>query len=70
MNLPTACCGAARRFLQHSRPCLISLDFRLLNVMLNGNAGAGVDMAIMDTGMDYTHTDLDLNHKDGYDSTS
>ena len=32
-----------------------------------GNAGAGVDVAIIDTGIDYTHPDLDGNYKGGYD---
>jgi subtilisin family serine protease len=31
------------------------------------NTGAGVNVAIIDTGIDYTHTDLDDNYEGGYD---
>jgi len=31
------------------------------------NKGTGVKVAIIDTGIDYTHSDLDANYKDGYD---
>jgi subtilisin family serine protease len=31
------------------------------------NNGAGVEVAIIDTGIDYTHSDLDANYKGGYD---
>ncbi len=33
----------------------------------SGNKGAGVKVAIIDTGIDYTHPDLDANYKGGYD---
>jgi subtilisin family serine protease len=36
-------------------------------VHAGGNKGAGVNVAIIDTGIDYTHSDLDANYKDGYD---
>jgi hypothetical protein len=32
-----------------------------------GNTGDGVKVAIIDTGIDYTHADLDANYIDGYD---
>jgi subtilisin len=32
-----------------------------------GNRGTGVRIAIIDTGIDYTHPDLDANYKGGYD---
>ena len=34
---------------------------------LSGNKGAGVNVAILDTGIDYTHPDLDGNYRGGYD---
>jgi subtilisin len=33
----------------------------------SSNKGAGVKVAIIDTGIDYTHPDLDANYKGGYD---
>ena len=33
----------------------------------SGNLGTGVKVAILDTGMDYTHEDLDGNYRGGYD---
>jgi subtilisin len=33
----------------------------------NGNKGAGVKVAVIDSGIDYTHDDLDANYKGGYD---
>lgn len=33
----------------------------------DGNKGAGVKIAVIDTGIDYKHTDLDSNYKGGYD---
>ena len=33
----------------------------------SGNEGAGVKIAIIDTGIDYTHPDLSPNYKGGYD---
>jgi subtilisin len=36
-------------------------------VHAGGNTGAGVKVAIIDTGIDYTHPDLDGNYKGGYD---
>ncbi|MCJ7789365.1 MAG: S8 family serine peptidase [Candidatus Atribacteria bacterium] len=33
----------------------------------DGNKGAGIKVAIIDTGIDYNHPDLDANYKDGYD---
>ena len=35
--------------------------------VVTGNAGIGVDVAIIDTGIDYTHPDLNANYKGGYD---
>ena len=36
--------------------------------VLPGNpAGEGVKVAVMDTGIDYTHSDLNNNYKGGYD---
>jgi hypothetical protein len=32
-----------------------------------GNTGAGVNVSIIDTGIDYTHSDLNDNYKGGYD---
>jgi subtilisin len=32
-----------------------------------GNKGAGVRIAVLDTGIDYTHEDLDGNYRGGYD---
>jgi subtilisin family serine protease len=32
-----------------------------------GNKGGGVKIALLDTGIDYTHPDLDANYKGGYD---
>ena len=31
------------------------------------NTGAGTNVAVIDTGMDYTHPDLDANYRGGYD---
>jgi len=36
-------------------------------VHASGNKGAGVKVAIVDSGIDYTHTDLDANFAGGYD---
>ena len=33
----------------------------------DGNTGAGIKVAIIDTGIDYTHSDLDANYEHGYD---
>jgi subtilisin family serine protease len=33
----------------------------------NGNGGAGVKIAIIDTGIDYSHLDLNANYKGGWD---
>jgi subtilisin family serine protease/5-hydroxyisourate hydrolase-like protein (transthyretin family) len=33
----------------------------------SGNKGAGVNVAIIDTGIDYTHSDLNANYVGGYD---
>ena len=33
----------------------------------SGNKGSGVKVAILDTGIDYSHTDLDANYKGGHD---
>ena len=33
----------------------------------SGNKGSGVKVAILDTGIDYTHSDLDANYQGGYD---
>jgi subtilisin family serine protease len=33
----------------------------------SGNKGVGVKIAIIDTGIDYTHSDLELNYKGGFD---
>ena len=33
----------------------------------SGNMGTGVKVAILDTGIDYTHEDLDGNYRGGYD---
>jgi subtilisin family serine protease len=33
----------------------------------SGNKGSGVKVAILDTGIDYEHSDLDGNYKGGYD---
>ncbi|OFW54060.1 MAG: hypothetical protein A2163_02475 [Actinobacteria bacterium RBG_13_35_12] len=33
----------------------------------SGNRGAGVKVAIIDTGIDYTHSDLNSNYKRGFD---
>jgi subtilisin len=34
---------------------------------LNGNKGAGINIAVIDTGIDYNHEDLNDNYVDGYD---
>ncbi|MDA8217675.1 MAG: S8 family serine peptidase, partial [Dehalococcoidales bacterium] len=36
-------------------------------VQASGNKGAGVKVAIVDSGIDYTHPDLDANYAGGYD---
>ncbi|PXF61131.1 MAG: hypothetical protein C4B59_06130 [Candidatus Methanogaster sp.] len=36
----------------------------------NGIDGTGVKVAVIDTGMDYTHEDMDANYKGGYDFVS
>lgn len=36
----------------------------------SGNKGAGVNIAVLDTGIDYTHPELDGNYKGGYDFVS
>jgi subtilisin len=36
-------------------------------VHAGGNKGTGVKVAIIDTGIDYTHTDLNANYAGGYD---
>jgi len=36
-------------------------------VHVGGNTGAGVNVSIIDTGIDHTHSDLDGNYKGGYD---
>ncbi len=33
----------------------------------DGNKGAGIEVGILDSGIDYTHPDLDENYKGGYD---
>lgn len=33
----------------------------------SGNLGTGVKVAVLDTGIDYTHEDLDANYRGGYD---
>ncbi|MBN1329336.1 MAG: S8 family serine peptidase [Candidatus Heimdallarchaeota archaeon] len=38
-----------------------------VNVIAGNTAGQGVKVAILDTGIDYTHPDLDANYKGGYD---
>ncbi len=37
------------------------------NVHLSGNRGEGVKIAVLDTGIDYTHDDLQDNYRGGYD---
>ncbi|MFZ2071774.1 MAG: S8 family serine peptidase [Halobacteriota archaeon] len=37
------------------------------DVSLTGNAGAGINIAIIDTGINYSHPDLKDNYKGGYD---
>jgi len=36
-------------------------------VQARGNSGAGVKLAIIDSGIDYTHPDLSANYRGGYD---
>ena len=33
----------------------------------SGNLGTGIKVAVLDTGIDYTHEDLDANYRGGYD---
>jgi subtilisin len=38
-----------------------------IDANLNDNTGAGVKVAVIDTGIDYTHPDLSTNYKGGFD---
>ncbi|MBN2488807.1 MAG: S8 family serine peptidase [Methanosarcinaceae archaeon] len=44
-----------------------NIEDRASDVMEGGNAGAGVNVAIIDTGIDYNHPDLAGNYKGGID---
>ncbi len=48
-------------------PQEIPTGINRIDADLNSNTGAGVKVAVIDSGIDYSHPDLDANYKGGYD---